>query len=65
MLFDENLLGRKYWTHTDKTTYIIRGIYVMPNQKPIVIGEYEDTQNKVTRFTTHRMEDVKFDVFPS
>jgi hypothetical protein len=59
---DQTLIGRQYYTVSINTKYTIRGIYVLPDQKPILIGEYEDSQAKVSRLTTHRMEDVKFDL---
>lgn len=64
MLFDQTLIGRQYHTHTTTTKYTVRGIYVLPEQKPIILGEYEDVPNKVTRLTTHRIEDCKFDLLP-
>lgn len=62
MLFDQTLIGRQYFTHTATTKYTVRGIYVLPEQKPIILGEYEDVPNKVTRLTTHRIEDCQFDL---
>lgn len=64
MLFDQTLIGRQYHTHTSSPKYTVRGIYVLPEQKPIILGEYEDVPNKVTRLTTHRIEDCKFDLLP-
>lgn len=58
---DPTLIGRQYHTHTATTKYTVRGIYVQPESKPIILGEYSDPQAKVNRLTTHRIEDCKFD----
>ena len=55
MEFDKTLIGRQYWIHPSTTKYTLRGIYVLPQQKPIVLGEYEDTQVKVTRLIDSKM----------
>ena len=64
LTIDQTLIGRKYHTHTATTKYTVRGVYVQPESKPIVIGEYEDAQAKVNRITTHQLADCKFDPVP-
>lgn len=64
LVIDQTLIGRKYHTHTATTKYTVRGMYVQPDSKPILLGEYEDPQAKVNRIATHRIEDCKFDPTP-
>lgn len=64
MLFiDPSLIGRKFYTHDSKTVYTLRGIYVQPESRPLLIGEYADPTYKVNRMATHKMEDAKFTDF--
>jgi hypothetical protein len=65
IVIDQTLIGRQYHTHTTTTRYTVRGVYVLPEQKPIILGEYPDPQAKVNRLTTHRIEDCKFDLDPA
>lgn len=59
---DDNLIGRKYITTDPNVTYTIRGIYVQPNTRPIVIGEYAldptDVSSK-TGLVTHQLAEIK------
>ena len=60
-IFDQSLLGRKYFTLDPKTTYTLRGIYVQPNSKPIVMGEFTSAQNtfgSTTKLVTHQLSEI-------
>lgn len=61
LVLDPTLIGRQYFTHTTTTRYTVRGVYVQPDSKPIILGEYNDPQKKLNRLTTHRIEDCNFD----
>ena len=65
LIIDQTLIGRQFSTHSPTTKYTVRGIYVQPDSKPILIGEYSDPQAKVNRLTTHKIEDCKFDLTPA
>ena len=59
---DPNLIGRKYITHDPKTIYTLRGVYVQPNSKPIIMGEFAtdpNTVNSATQLVTHQLSEVK------
>lgn len=62
-MFDQTLIGRKFYTHDAKTVYTCRGIYVQPESYPIVVGEYPDPTYKVNRLATHKLNDCKFTDF--
>ena len=54
-----SFIGRKYYTHDPKTTYIICGVYVKPDSGVIVIGEFHpsNTSNE-TKIVTHKITDL-------
>lgn len=58
MVIDATLMGRRYYTHDQKTTYLFRGLLI--NGTVLVLGEYEDPTYKCTRLATHKVPDVKF-----
>ncbi len=55
---DENLLGRQYYTHDAKTTYVCRGVIVQGTI--LLLGEYGDPTYKCNRLATHKISDAKF-----
>jgi hypothetical protein len=62
LLIDQNLIGRKYTTHDPKSIYTLRGVYVQPNSKPIVMGEITDDPNNVSstsHLVTHQLSEVR------
>lgn len=63
LIIDQTLIGRQYYTHDAKTVYTCRGIYIQPESRPVLIGEYPDPTYKVNRITTHKLEDAKFTDF--
>jgi hypothetical protein len=61
-IIDQSLLGRKYTTNDPNTVYTLRGIYVQPNTRPIVMGEIADDPkaiNSTSHLVTHQLSEVR------
>lgn len=52
------LIGRKYYTHDQKTQYTAIGYG--QNDTTFIVGEFPDPTYKCNRVTTHKLADVKF-----
>ena len=61
IVIDPTLLGRKFYTHDQKTTYTCRGVIV--SGTTLLIGEYPDPTYKCNRLATHKLSDAKFTDF--